>query len=289
LLLQVSSGHKVSIGGLFQIWERLATLLEVEYDRIASQIRTAKVVGGDETGWRISGKLAWLWTFVTENACIYLIEPFRNGKVVRRFLGNKFKGTLTCDFWGAYNKVHAAYKQRCLYHLFTEFKKVDNKDPSEDWKNWRKSLSRVLKDAIRLSRKSGKISAEDYSRLQAYILGRFEAIISATSSDADVKRLCKRLRRHKEEIFTFIENPLVSPYNNLAERSLRPSVLMRKISQQNRSLKAARVQAILMTLFRTAHVRGQNPFETVLEMAKNMISASVYLNSNSELKEKLAA
>jgi len=289
LLLQVSSGHKVSIGGLFQIWERLATLLEVEYDRIASQIRTAKVVGGDETGWRISGKLAWLWTFVTEDACIYLIEPFRNGKVVRRFLGNKFKGTLTCDFWGAYNKVHAAYKQRCLYHLFTEFKKVDNKDPSEDWKNWRKSLSRVLKDAIRLSRKSGKISAEDYSRLQAYILGRFEAIISATSSDADVKRLCKRLRRHKEEIFTFIENPLVSPYNNLAERSLRPSVLMRKISQQNRSLKAARVQAILMTLFRTAHVRGQNPFETVLEMAKNMISASVYLNSNSELKEKLAA
>ena len=95
--------------------------------------------------------------------------------------------------------------------------------------------------------------------------------------------------RHKEEIFTFLDNPLVSPYNNLAERSLRPSVLMRKISQQNRSLKAARVQAILMTLFRTAHVRGQNPFEIVLEMAKNTIGTAVCVNLNSELKEKLAA
>lgn len=289
LLLQVSSGHKVSIGGLFQIWERLAGLLEVEYDRIASQIRTAKVVGGDETGWRIAGKLSWLWTFVTEDACIYLIEPFRNGKVVKRFLGKKFNGILTCDFWGAYNKVHAAYKQRCLYHLFTELKKVDNKEPSEDWKIWRKSLSRVLKDAIRLSRKYGKIPVEDYYRLQAYITGRFEAIITATSSDADVKRLCKRLLRHKEEIFTFLDNPAVSPYNNLAERSLRPSVLMRKISQQNRSLKAARVQAILMTLFRTAHVRGQNPFETVLEMTKNLIAPSLRLHSNCDMKEKLAA
>ena len=289
LLLQVSSGHNVSIGGLSQIWERLANLLELEYDMIAAHIRTAKVVGGDETGWRIAGKLAWLWTFVTEDACIYLIEPFRNGKVVRRFLGKKFNGTLTCDFWGAYNKLHAAYKQRCLYHLFTELKKVDSKDPSDDWKSWRKSLSRILKDAIRLSRKHGKIAVEDYSRLQNYITDRFEAIISATSSDADVKRLCKRLLRHKEEIFTFLDNPLVSPYNNLAERSLRPSVLMRKISQQNRSLKAARVQAILMTLFRTAHVRGQNPFEIVLEMAKNTIGTAVCVNLNSELKEKLAA
>lgn len=289
LLLRVSSGHNVSIGGLSQIWERLATLLESEYDKIAAQIRTAKVVGGDETGWRIAGKLAWLWTFVTEDACIYLIEPFRKGKVVRRFLGKQFNGTLTCDFWGAYNKVHTAYKQRCLYHLFTELKKVDNKEPSDEWKNWRKSLSRILRDAVRLSRKHGKIAAEDYSRLQNYIAGRFEAIISAPSSDADVKRLCKRLLRHKEEIFTFLDNPLVSPYNNLAERSLRPSVLMRKISQQNRSLKAARVQAILMTLFRTAHVRGQNPFETVLEMAKNTIGTAVCVNLNSELKEKLAA
>ncbi|MDP2815768.1 MAG: hypothetical protein Q8O19_03710 [Rectinemataceae bacterium] len=49
---------------------------------------------------------------------------------------------------------------------------------------------------------------------------------------------------------------------------------MRKISQQNRSFAAARVQAILMTVFRTAHLRGQNPFETVLALIQKTIAKS---------------
>ncbi|GAB1352656.1 hypothetical protein MASR1M12_13870 [Erysipelotrichia bacterium] len=44
---------------------------------------------------------------------------------------------------------------------------VDNKEPSEDWKIWRKVfIAGVLqKDAIRLSRKYGKIPVEDNCRL----------------------------------------------------------------------------------------------------------------------------
>ncbi|MDP2815109.1 MAG: hypothetical protein Q8O19_00335, partial [Rectinemataceae bacterium] len=35
------------------------------------------------------------------------------------------------------------------------------------------------------------------------------------SRDPHVKRLSKRLRRHKDEIFTFLNNPHeISPYNN---------------------------------------------------------------------------
>lgn len=274
-LLQVCSGHRVSIGALFNIWSRLANRLEGEYDRIAQEVKTARVMGGDETGWRIGGKLAWLWAFVTDKACIYLIEPFRSGKVVKRFLGGKFAGTLICDFFSAYNRIETAFKQRCLYHLFTELKKVDQKTDSLAWKAWRKMLTRLLRDAIRLGRKFGKIPAEEYSRLKDHMHDRLDLLIDLKSKDPNVKRLSRRLWRHRREIFTFLNNPHeISPYNNDSERIIRPSVIMRKISQQNRSYEAARVQAILMTVFRTAHLRGQNPFEIVLALVQKTITES---------------
>jgi hypothetical protein len=272
-LLEISSGHVVSIGGLFHIWNRLATLLECEYDRIGQAVKNSAVVKADETGWRIMGKLAWLWAFVGKNACFYFIYPYRKTKAVRSFLGKTFAGTLICDFWGAYNELRAKFKQRCLYHLFTEFKKVDQKTSSSSWKAWKKKMVRLLRDGLRLAKKFEVIPLEEYDRLRAQLLQRLDEVIELDSTDPHIKRLSKRLKRHQNEIFTFLENPKeISPYNNDAERIIRPSVILRKICQQNRSWKGARVQAILMTIFRTAHLEGKNPFETVLSLAKNAIS-----------------
>jgi hypothetical protein len=286
-LLEISSGHVVSIGGLFHIWNRLANLLEGEYDSIGERVRQSAVVKADETGWRIMGKLAWLWAFVGHNACFYFIYPFRKTKAVRSFLGKVFKGTLICDFWGAYNELRAKAKQRCLYHLFTEFKKTDQKTTSSLWKAWRKKMVRLLRDGLRLARKHATLSASDYEQARQHLLTRLDGMIQLNSTDDHIKRLSKRLSRHRNEIFTFLENPEeISPYNNDAERAIRPSVILRKICQQNRSWRGARVQAILMTIFRTAHMEGKNPFETTLELAKTAIShLKSAQNCNVELKE----
>jgi len=288
-LLQNSSGHTVSIGGLFHIWNRLATLLEAEYDRIAQSIKGAKVVGGDETGWRISGKLAWLWAFATEKACVYIIDKSRGSKVVHRFLGKVFSGTLTCDFWGAYNKIKAFAKQRCLYHLFTDLRKVDAKTTAPEWKEWRKKLVRLLRDAIRLGKRWETIPNLSYLQKKNALHERLADLILSPSTHPDITRLIKRLKRHKDELFTFLDNPQeISPYNNHLERMMRPSVLLRKISQQNRSLKSARVQAIMMTFFRTIYMQGFNPFEKMLETVQGKIASGKTSNKLIQ-EEKLAA
>jgi hypothetical protein len=62
----------------------------------------------------------------------------------------------------------------------------------------------------------------------------------------DAQRLTKRLNRHKQELFTFLEHEDVSPYNNHAEQQMRKPVLTRKVSQQNRSEDGAKTEAILM-------------------------------------------
>lgn len=89
--------------------------------------------------------------------------------------------------------------------------------------------------------------------------------------DKDVQRLTKRLKRHKQELFTFLEHEGVSPYNNHAEQQMRKPVLTRKVSQQNRSVQGANTQAILMTLLRSAELQGDNPVENLLAYAKKAL------------------
>ena len=52
---------------------------------------------------------------------------------------------------------------------------------------------------------------------------------------------------------------------------MRPPVISRKISQQNRSEAGALTQAILMSLFRTALLQGLNPVEYVKELGEKAI------------------
>ena len=79
------------------------------------------------------------------------------------------------------------------------------------------------------------------------------------------------MKRHKDELFTFLEYENVSPYNNHAEQQMRKPVLTRKVSQQNRSEQGAKTHAVLMTLFRSAELQGKNPVETVLSLAKTAL------------------
>ena len=53
---------------------------------------------------------------------------------------------------------------------------------------------------------------------------------------------------------------------------MRKPVLTRKVSQQNRSEQGANTQAVMMTLFRSAELQGENPIETVLSLAKTAIA-----------------
>jgi hypothetical protein len=100
---------------------------------------------------------------------------------------------------------------------------------------------------------------------------RFELFVQQDPSDKDARRLIKRLKRHKDELFTFLEYENVSPYNNHAEQQMRKPVLTRKVSQQNRSEQGANTYAVLMTLFRSAELQGKNPVETVLSLAKTTL------------------
>jgi transposase len=99
-----------------------------------------------------------------------------------------------------------------------------------------KQLRRLLRDGIRL-RKRADFDPQQYASWIRRIDGRLMALAQGSYGDPDATRLAKRLLKHCDELFTFLDHPEVPFENNLAERMIRPAVILRKTSQSNRSEK----------------------------------------------------
>lgn len=78
--------------------------------------------------------------------------------------------------------------------------------------------------------------------------------------------LCKRLLQFESELYTFVEHPQVPSENNAAERSVRPTVIMRKISGGTRSAAGSKTMAILAGLFGTWQARGEDALAACQQM-----------------------
>ena len=65
---------KVTPGGLFQMWRRLADILQGWYEAIQQEAQNSAVLNADETGWRINGKTHWLWCFATHDLSWFMID-----------------------------------------------------------------------------------------------------------------------------------------------------------------------------------------------------------------------
>jgi transposase len=270
-LLRTFWGFDVSAGGLTQAWRNLAVTLKPIYDHIAQLIKNSGVLNADETGWRISGTTHWLWCFVNHQWCYFIIDRSRGSPVLKRIIGKMFNGILICDFWGAYNKISTLATQRCFYHLLTELEKVDKSNQSSAWQGFRKKLGRLLMDAVRLDDRKNDLASDVFNRRKMKLYRRLDRLIETCRENKDVNRIIKRLIRHRNELFTFLEYDGISPYNNHAEQQIRKPVITRKISQQNRSDIGAQTHSIFMSLFGSAQLQGLNPVEKVLSDLKALI------------------
>jgi hypothetical protein len=252
-------------GGMMHAWRRLQEIVYPWYQQIQAEALASAVLHADETSWRVAGKTHWLWCFANDNLTYYLIDRSRGEPALLKFFIEEFKGTLVTDFWGAYNAVACAARQGCLVHLLRELHTVDHYGRGgKDWPEFDKKLRRLLGDAIRLRTAAG-LSPESLASRRQRLDERLAELIESPWQDAQAKRLVKRLRRHRNDLFTFLDQTGVPFDNNLAERAIRPAVIIRKNCYGNRSRAGADIQAVLMSVYRTLRQRGHNPLQTLTQ------------------------
>jgi len=261
----------VTAGGLVDGWRRLAAALEPWYQQIAREAKDSAVLHADETGWRVNGQTHWLWCFCNHRHCYYQIDRSRGSPALQKFFSEAFAGTLVHDFWRAYESVCVEDRQYCLPHLLRELLKVDEHNDSIEWQAFAKQLRRLLRDGIRLRKRSDFDPKKYDSRIKLIHRRLCKLADDDTHDDADTRRLTERISRHRDHLFTFLEKLEVPFDNNHAERQIRPAVIIRKNSFCNRSEEGAHTQAVLMSVYRTLRLRGHDPTKTIADTLRKLL------------------
>ena len=260
-------GLSVSGGGIARQLQRLGRWLEPYYERIKLALRVAPHVNGDETGWRTGGRNGYLWAVTDPKHTLYHVDKSRSGEVIEKLLGRSFPGTLTCDFYGAYNRLECP-KQRCQTHLLRELREAARDSPGFAAGAFYPRCRRLVKDMLGLKRKWDQLDDAIYTRRACRVEDRLDQLARGHRDDEEpnAARLAKRLLKHRADLTRFLWEKDLDGTNNAAERALRPAVVARKISGGSRSAAGAQAWARLASLMRTASQQGRNVLETVKQL-----------------------
>ncbi len=276
-LLTMHNLH-ISSGEIAELLHRVAEAKPMKRAAVGlrEQVRESLTVHGDETGWREAGQNGYIWCFCTpQGERYYEYDKSRAGAVAKRILGwgtdTQFKGTLVTDFYAAYNDLPCEH-QRCWVHLLRDLHNL-----KEEYKE-HKENEQVLEwaGAVRKLYDQGQAFLHDphshgppsQQEREVMYIELMEGAKELGSRYAQAKlhkehpchTLCKRLLRHLEELFQFVLKPGLSADNNLAERSIRSLVVMRKVSGGSQSPRGSATRMTLASLFATWRAQGLNPF-----------------------------
>jgi len=272
-ILQYLCGLKIVPGSLVGFDHRLAEKATPVYKRLKQSLPGFPFIHIDETGW----KLDWLWIFTNKDIAFFHIDESRGSKVVVDHLGEYYNGVIISDFWSAYlSKIRAFAKQKCLVHLLRDIRDLlKDESLAPEAKAFLVDNKELFKDAIFLHNMHPALSNEEYRLACKDIRKRFKKLRSRPELEHhETDNIRKRLINFKDELLVFLKYPAIPPTNNFAEQGIRNAVLFRKISFGNMTERGKRNVSIIMTIIRTAKLRGLNPIKVMMEiMGNNATSA----------------
>ena len=239
-------GIEISPTSIMDMTNRVSGALNPEYQEITAKIKKSKKVYADETVLKVDGKKYWIWTFVTDNAVLFIIRNSRGKKVVKEILDG-YKGVVVRDGYTAYDKYGIA-TQRCWAHIKREAESIS--DHCKEAKGFYGSLMDLFHDAqSKLETNSNKELLK--RRSEEHLMN----LISKSYKCRKVKELAKKIHNGFSDWFTFVIHD-VEPTNNIAERSLREFIVIRKIIGGLRSVKSTETYETIMSCLATWKLNG---------------------------------
>jgi transposase len=272
-------GLEVSIGEIVELLHRIREHAQPVLDGLKGEIRSSPAVQADETGWREDGINGYIWSVSTPQIRYYEYHHSRAGAVVQQLIGDEFAGVLGSDFYAGYN-IHQGLHQRCWVHYLRDVHDLKQECPEdEDLRTWAKAVKDLYEEAVAWAAHGPDpdLSPRQQHQGRAAQQHAFEQRLWAlcqpyVHTAAPQQTLCKRVEQFLPELFVFVAVPGVPAHNNLAERSVRPLVIARKISGGTRSPKGSETRLGLASLFGTWMAQGLNPFQQCLALLTSQSS-----------------
>jgi transposase len=254
---------RLSEGTIYNLLKSLSNNAESLYREIRRRIEISPVVGADETGNYINGKLHWNWSFQTPRLTYIFSDESRGKAAINKHFPKGLPDSwLVTDRHSSYFSMNVKGNQICLAHLLRELTYLKELEPEADWPE---QMMLLLREAIH-KRKRKPWNLID----RKSILKKFEKLLFCPIKHLkqDVQNLQKGLIKHRDNVFRFLYNPGIPYDNNASERSIRPLKVKLKVSGGFRSNQGAQVYAILHSVADTARKNKQAPFVALKTIAR---------------------
>jgi transposase len=218
--------------------------------------RRSPVRHAGETGWKIGGHPAWLWDFADRHATIYVIRRSRGHEVAEEVLGTDYRGVLVGDCFPAYDPL-PYLKSKCPAHLLRRRSELARSKVRGSVRFPRR-VAALLRRALGLKRRWGWLSGHGYAVARGRPHAAWRRLLAGRYSDPDDARLARLPRKHRDAVPRFLDHDEVDGTNLLAEREIRPAVVVRELSAGNRTDAGAETHAVLMSVLRTPARQGRD-------------------------------
>ncbi len=245
--------------------------MQSQLDALKTEMRASPAVQADETGWREDGSNGYIWSVSTPSVRYYEYHHSRAGEVVKHLIGEDYDGVLESDFYAGYN-IHQGLHQRCWEHFLRDGHELKEKYPhDEELFTWAVSVKAIYEAAVSwaehgpdphlspLKQQQARVAQQHAYEQQLWHL--YQPYVGTATPQ---HTFCERVERFLPELFVFVAVPGGPAHNNLAERSVRPLVVARKISGGTRSPKGSETRMGLANLFGTWMAQHLNPFQQCL-------------------------
>ncbi len=244
--------------GIMKIIRQVAKKLNKPYYEIIKIIRSSNVLYIDETQYKLNGEVWWLWTFVCENAVLFVIRKSRSKQVIEEILGKEFKGIIVCDGWSAYPNF-ANRLQRCWAHILRESYHL--KENHKDCQKFHDQLKELFDELKKI--RMNPPDVEERMKLIEDMKKRCLSLSRRMKGYRYARTLAIKIKNGIDYWFTCIEHLEVEPTNNYAEQSLRELIVQRKIMGGLRSERGAETLEVVSTMFASWKKQRKPLFETL--------------------------
>ena len=272
-VLRTLHGFEVSVGELAELLHRIKDYAQPVLDGLKAAIRASPAVQADETGWREDGSNGYIWSVSTPSIRYYEYHHSRGGEVVKQLIGEDYQGVLGSDFYAGYN-IHHGLHQRCWVHFLRDIHDLKKLHPQDEVLfTWARDVKAIYEQAVAWAGQEPDrtLSPRQLERVrvaQQHVLEQrlWKLCQPYAHTTAPQHTLCERVEQFLPELFVFVAVPGVPAHNNLAERSVRPLVIARKISGGTRSPRGSETRMGLASLFGTWTAQQLNPFRQCLAL-----------------------
>ena len=253
----------IALGTVANLEQEMSAALESAHQEALAAVRAAAVKNADETSWKQTAKLVWLWGAATTSVAAFLVQAGRGVVGLKNLLGASIYGILCTDRLAAYEQVLPECRQICWAHLKRDFQKLVDR---------RGAGVRLGREGLLIVKRvfaawhafqEGKCTREQLEKRLEPVVGQMGRLLERGQSSADksVRRFCANLSKLEVSLWTFVVIEGVEPTNNFMERLLRRAVLWRKRSFGCWSESGCRFVERILTVVQTRRLQGQSVLE----------------------------